>query len=115
MADKNDSCNFSQDERDNTEGATGEIQTTENTETLKKFQDFQTCDTRFLTLDCMVDNGGTPDGCHTEAFDSFKQLLKHNLEAHRGLKHRCQFYLVFFLIVKKIKLNMKVNNMTHII
>ena len=65
----------------------------------------------------MVDNGGTPDGCHTEAFDSFKQLLKHNLEAHRGLKHRCQLKITklnYICIAPKFTLNLLTINVTSV-
>ena len=93
MADKNDSGHFSQSEREDEEAT----EATETNLTLTKIPRISiTCDERFLELNCMVDKGGTKNVCHTETFGSYKALLKHNLENHRGLKYQCQFCLMFF-------------------
>ena len=102
MADKDDSGVISDNNERDEEAteATEATETTETTETnltLTKIPRISiTCDERFLELNCMVDKGGTKNGCHTETFGSYKTLLKHNLENHRGLKYRCQFCLMFF-------------------
>ena len=54
------------------------------------------CDKRLLSLDCMVDEGGTDNGCHTVKFTSFKQLLKHSLAEHQGVDYQCSFCKMYF-------------------
>ena len=54
-------------------------------------------DRRMLKLNCLYDNGGTEEGCHRDPFPSFKALLKHNLEQHKGGTFPCNFCGMYFL------------------
>ena len=40
-------------------------------------------------LNCRVDKGGTPEGCHTEPFKTFAELKKHSDECHKNVKIEC--------------------------
>ena len=53
-------------------------------------------DPRMRELNCLYDNGGTPDGCHTAPFKNFKELLKHNLEHHKNGNNPCDFCGMYF-------------------